>query len=208
MNKSIIGALVGAAVLAAGCGAVREVGQFAVEPTPGPTMGSPSPSMESPPATGTMSPSPGSTSMMKPGAGELKEAAKVAMAAVPGSKVVSVESKENGKIWEVEVVGSDGTEHQMDVESGKVVKGPMAKQEDEQEKAKMRTRISEAKLDYAQAADKIAAAVPEGRVTELKLDTENGKTVWKSDVMTPDGTKHEVMVDAATGELTKKNATS
>ncbi|MEU5865829.1 MULTISPECIES: PepSY domain-containing protein [unclassified Nonomuraea] len=207
MNKSIIGALVGAAVLAAGCGAVREVGQF-VEPTPGSTMGSPSPSMESPPATGTMSPSPGSTSTMKPGAGELKEAAKVAMAAVPGSKVVSVESEENGKIWQVEVVGSDGTEHQVDVEAGKVVKGPTAKQEDEQEKAKMRARIDAAKLDYAQAADKIAAAVPEGRVTELKLETENGKTVWKSDVMTPDGTKHEVMVDAATGELTKKNETS
>ncbi|MER6577587.1 PepSY domain-containing protein [Nonomuraea sp. NPDC001023] len=207
MNKSIIGALVGAALLAAGCGAVREVGQFAVEPTPGPTMGSPSPSMESPPETGTMSPSPGATSM-KPGAGELKDAAKVAMAAVPGSKVVSVESEENGMVWEVKVVGSDGTEHQVDVQSGKVVKGPTAEQMDEQEKAKMQTRINEAKLDYAQAADKVAADVPEGRVTELKLDTENGKTVWKSDVMTPDGTKHEVMVDAATGEVTKKNETS
>ncbi|MFF0861902.1 PepSY domain-containing protein [Nonomuraea sp. NPDC003560] len=207
MNKSIIGALVGAALLAAGCGAVREVGQFAVEPTPGPTMGSPSPSMESPPETGTMSPSPGATSM-KPGAGELKDAAKVAMAAVPGSKVVSVESEENGMVWEVKVVGSDGTEHQVDVKSGKVVKGPTAEQMDEQEKAKMHTRITEAKLDYAQAADKVAAAVPEGSVTKLKLDTENGKTVWKSDVMTPDGTQHEVMVDAATGEVTKKNETS
>ncbi|MEU1721088.1 PepSY domain-containing protein [Actinomadura sp. ATCC 39365] len=207
MNKSIIGALVGAAVLAAGCGAVREVGQFAVEPTPGPTMGSPSPSMESPPATGTMSPSPGTTSM-QPGAGELKDAAKVAMAAVPGSKVVSVESQENGMVWEVKVVGSDGTEHQVDVQSGKVVKGPTAEQMDEQEKAEMQTRITEAKLDYAQAADKVAASVPEGHVAELKLDTENDKTVWQSDVMTPDGTKHEVMVDAATGEVTKKNATS
>ncbi|MFI7418358.1 PepSY domain-containing protein [Nonomuraea sp. NPDC049684] len=207
MNKSIIGALVGAALLAAGCGAVREVGQFAVEPTPGPTMGSPTPTMESPPETGTMSPSPGATSM-KPGAGELKDAAKVAMAAVPGSKVVSVESEENGMLWEVKVVGSDGTEHQVDVQAGKVVKGPTTEQMDEQEKAEMHTRITEAKLDYAQAADKVAAAVPEGHVAKLKLDTENGKTVWQSDVMTPDGTKHEVMVDAATGEVTKKNETS
>ncbi|RSN15780.1 metallopeptidase [Nonomuraea sp. WAC 01424] len=201
MNKSIIGALVGAAVLAAGCGsAVRQLDQFAVEPSPAPTMGSP-------PATGTMSPSPGSSTMM-PGAGQLKEAAKVALDAVPGSKLVSIESEQNGKLWEVKVVGSDGTEHEMDVQSGKVVKGPTAKQEDAQVKAKRRDLVAAAKLDYVQAADKIVAAVPEGHVTELKLGTENGKGVWEADVVTPDGTKHEVMVDAATGTVTKKNATS
>ncbi|NUT44062.1 MAG: PepSY domain-containing protein, partial [Thermoactinospora sp.] len=131
-----------------------------------------------------------------------------AIAAVPGSKLISIETEENGKLWEIQVVGADGTEHEMDVQNGKVVSGPTTKEEDADDKAKHRARIAAAKLDYAQAADKIAAAVPEGRITELNLDTEKGKTVWEADVMTPDGTKHEVAVDAGTGTVTKNSSPS
>ncbi|MFC7107530.1 PepSY domain-containing protein [Nonomuraea rubra] len=141
-----------------------------------------------------------------PGAGDLKQAAQAALGAVPGSTLVSIETEENGRLWEVQVVGEDGTEHQLDVESGKVVSGPTTEQEDNADKAKHRARVSAAELDYAQAADKIAAAVPEGRITELNLDTEQGKTVWEADVIGADGTKHEVAVDAATGSVTRNNS--
>jgi uncharacterized membrane protein YkoI len=96
----------------------------------------------------------------------------------------------------------------MDVANGKVVNGPTTEEEDAGEKAKHRERVSAAKLDYARAADKIIATFPEGRITELNLDTRQGKTVWESDVVTPDGTKHDVAVDAATGTLTRTGATS
>ncbi|GAA2826958.1 PepSY domain-containing protein [Nonomuraea rubra] len=194
MNKTIIGALVGASVLAGGCGTVvREVERLAVQSSP--TIGT---------ATATTAP-PGSPTG-SPGAGDLKQAAQAALGAVPGSTLVSIETEENGRLWEVQVVGEDGTEHQLDVESGKVVSGPTTEQEDNADKAKHRARVSAAELDYAQAADKIAAAVPEGRITELNLDTEQGKTVWEADVIGADGTKHEVAVDAATGSVTRNNS--
>ncbi|TYB54190.1 metallopeptidase [Nonomuraea sp. PA05] len=200
MNKTIIGALVGASVLAGGCGAVvREAERLAVRTSP--SIGTPT-SASSPSASSP----PGSSPAGSPGAGDLKQAAQAALGAVPGSTLVSIETEENGRLWEVQVVGKDGTEHQLDVESGKVVAGPTTEQEDADDKAKHRARVSAAKLDYAQAADKIAAAVPEGRVTELNLDTEQGKTVWEADVIGADGAKHEVAVDAATGAVTRNNA--
>ncbi|MEV4171515.1 PepSY domain-containing protein [Nonomuraea sp. NPDC049709] len=196
MNKTIVGALVGATVLAGGCGTVlREVERLSVQSSP--TLGTPT--AITPTASPTGSPS-GS-----PGAGDLKQAARAALAAVPGSTLISIETEQDGRIWEVQVVGKDGTEHQMDVESGKVVSGPTTEEEDAQDKAKHRERVAAAKLDYAQAADKIAATVPEGRITELNLDMDQGKTVWESDVVTPDGTKHEVALDAATGTVVGNN---
>ncbi|GAA3558920.1 hypothetical protein GCM10022419_044370 [Nonomuraea rosea] len=198
MKKTIIGVLAGAAVLTTGCGTVmRQVERLAVQASP--TGASPT---ASPPATPTGSPSG------RAGAGDLRTAAQAALGAVPGSTLISIETEENGRLWEVQVVGQDGTEHQMDVESGKVVNGPTTEIEDAADKAKHQARVSAAKLDYAQAADKIAAAVPEGRITELNLDGEQGRTVWESDVVTPDGTKHEVTVDATSGTVTSSSATS
>ncbi|MGR6921416.1 PepSY domain-containing protein [[Actinomadura] parvosata] len=197
MNKTIIAALVGASVLAGGCGTVlREVERLAVRTSPEPSIGT---------ATSTTATTATTAPQGTPGAGDLKQAARAALGAVPGSTLVSIETEENGRLWEVQVVGQDGTEHQLDVESGKVVGGPTTEEEDAADKAKHRARVSAAKLDYAQAADKIAAAVPEGRITELNLDTEQGKTVWEADVLAPGGTKHEVAIDAATGTVTRNN---
>ncbi|MEV4469383.1 PepSY domain-containing protein [Nonomuraea sp. NPDC049504] len=217
MNKSIIGAVVGATVLAGGCGAVTsEAERLTVRSSP--TLGTPtavptdSPA-DSPTGTptgtetgeGTGSPAPGDAQASLEG---LKQAGQAAIAAVPGSKVISMESEENGRRWEVQVVGEDGTEHQLDVEGGKVVNGPTTEEDDADDKAKHRERLTAAKLDYAQAADKIVAAVPEGRITELNLDDEQDKTVWESDVITANGTKQEVAIDAATGEVTRKSGST
>lgn len=192
MNKAIIVALVGATVLAGGCGTMlREVERLAVQPSP--SVGTPT-SVTSSPARA-------------PGAADLARAAQAALGAVPGSTLTSIEAEEHGHVWEVEVVSQDGTEHQMDVRDGKVVSGPTPEDDDARDKAERRKLLSAAKFDYARAAAKITAAVPEGRITELSLDTERGRTVWEADVRTPDGTKHEVAVDAATGEITRNNGT-
>ncbi|GAB2905721.1 hypothetical protein GCM10027203_00560 [Nonomuraea fastidiosa] len=203
MNKSIIGALVGATVLAGGCGAVTsEAERLAVRSSP--TLGTPtaeSTDMPISPGTATPDGSPGTPGSAQQSLEELKQAGQAALAAVPGSKVISMEAEENGSRWEVQVVGKDGTEYQLDVEGGKVVTGPTSEQDDADDKAELRDRVAAAKLDYAQAADKITAAVPEGRITELALDDERDKTVWESDVVTTDGAKHEVTIDAATGDV-------
>ncbi|MBF8189205.1 PepSY domain-containing protein [Nonomuraea sp. K274] len=205
MNKTIIGALVGTTVLTGGCGTVEGgVERLSVQTTP--TIGTPTSTTLTPTPgtpTGSATGSPG-----RVGAGELRQAAQVALSAVPGTTLIAMETEEGGSLWEVHVVREDGTEHQMDVRSGKVVSGPTTEEEDAVEKSVHRERVREAKLNYAQAADKIMAAVPEGRITELNLDTERGRTVWESDIVTPNGARHEVAIDAATGDVTRNSATT
>ncbi|TDE37610.1 metallopeptidase [Nonomuraea mesophila] len=205
MKTTIIGVLAGAAVLAGGCGTAPHTGheghELAAESSPSigtPTSGTASPSG---PETG----GPGTSGSET---GGLKRAAQAALAAVPGSVLVSIETEENGRLWEVQVVGKDGTEHQLDVEGEKIVNGPAAEDGDADDKAERRDQLAAAELDYAQAADKVLATVPEGRLTELNLDTERGRTVWEADVLTPDGTKHKVAVDAATGEVVRNDGTT
>ncbi|MEU6710947.1 PepSY domain-containing protein [Nonomuraea sp. NPDC046802] len=209
MNRTIIGALVGATVLAGGCGpATRQAEELAAKPPsaiPKPNIIQTETPGGTPPGSPTGSP-PGSPGQA--GATQLRQAAQAALSAVPNSKIILIKSEAEGRRWEVRVVGEDGTEHQMDVESGKVVRGPSTEESDEAEKAKHRELVKAAKLDYSQAADKILAAVPGGRITELNLDNEQGKTVWEADVLTANGAKQEVAVDAVTGEVTRSSATT
>jgi uncharacterized membrane protein YkoI len=194
MNRTIIGAALAGTALLAASACAGDARQLAAHQAP-----SPMPSPMSPSDT-PMSPS-GSPSAS--GMEELKQAGQAALKAVPGSTLTSIESEENDKLWEVQVVDADGTEHELDVESGKVVSGPSAEDDDTEEKAEYQERVKAAKLDYLQAAQKVAGAVPEGRITELNLDTHNGKTVWEADVITANGTKQGVTVDAADGTTTK-----
>ncbi|WP_049563611.1 PepSY domain-containing protein [Nonomuraea sp. SBT364] len=232
-RNTIIGATLASAALltGTGCGpaapdatgAAQAAGAPAAEPTdpeapPTDPEGPPTDSEMSPtepeasppdatPSPTDGSPSPGAT---QGGIADLKKAGDAALAAVPNSTLISIESEEDGKIWEVQVVDGQGAEQQMDIDAttGQVVNGPTAEESDAEDKAKHLERVKAAKLSYAQAADKIAASVPEGRITELNLDSSKDKTVWESDVVTPDGTKHEVTVDAASGEVTKSGSTS
>ncbi|WP_067177280.1 PepSY domain-containing protein [Microtetraspora niveoalba] len=190
MKWTITGTIAAAAALAGVCGIVPAKAE--------------QPAVRTSPSVGTPTATPFTPSPSPAGAGDLRQAAAAALRAVPGSTLISIETEENGRLWEAQVVDRDGTEHQMDVESGRVVVGPTIKPEDAHDKAKHRARVAAAKLDYAAAADKILATVPGGRITELNLDTERGRTVWESDVITPDGVKHEVTVDAASGAVVRK----
>ncbi|BBY43878.1 PepSY domain-containing protein [Mycolicibacterium celeriflavum] len=132
----------------------------------------------------------------------LRRAGSTATAAVPDSTLISIETERDGR-WEVQVVTADGTEHEMDVSSdgATVTMGPTAKGEDEADKAKHRDRVQAARVDYRAAADKILAEVPNGAITELNLDSNNGTTVWEADVIDDSQTKHEVTIDAGSGQV-------
>lgn len=202
MNKTIIGGGLAGAVLlaAAACGAdARQMSELADTPTPySAATGSP------------MNPDdPEAGSQPRSGVKKLEEVGQAALKAVPGSTLVSMESEENGSLWEVQVVDAKGTEHQMDIESGpaKVVSGPSAEDDDSDDKTESLDRIKAAKLDYRQAAGKIATAVPGGRITEMNLDSHRDKIVWEVDVVTSDGNKQNMTVDATDGTVTKDSET-
>ncbi|MFD8526762.1 PepSY domain-containing protein [Streptosporangium canum] len=137
------------------------------------------------------------------GTEDLRRAGEAALRAVPDSKLISIESEENGRLWEVQVVAADGTEHKLDVEAGtgKVIGKPRVEAEDAGDKAKHKRRVEEAKIGYLQAAEKIEAQVPGGRITELSLNGHNGKTVWEGDVIDSSRTKRFIMIDAGDGKI-------
>ncbi|WP_326548962.1 PepSY domain-containing protein [Mycolicibacterium sp. ND9-15] len=154
------------------------------------------------PATTVTSSAPAPAAPADPGIDALRRAASTATAAVPDSTVVSIEKERDGR-WEIQVVTADGSEHEMDVSSdgAAVTMGPTAKIEDEADKAKHRDRVQAARVDYRVAADKVLSEVPNGTITELNLDSNNGTTVWEADVVDGSQTKHEVTIDAASGQV-------
>ncbi|MFD1544109.1 PepSY domain-containing protein [Nonomuraea guangzhouensis] len=193
MNKTIIGGGLAGAVLlaAAACGAdARQMSEQSAD-TPTPYIA----------ATADLE----AGSQKHSGVKKLEQVGQAALKAVPGSTLVSMEAEENGSLWEVQVVDAEGTQHQMDVGSGsaEVVSGPSAEDDDAADKAAYLDRIKAAKLDYQQAAGKIATAAPGGRITELTLDGHRDKIVWEVDVVTSDGKKQNMTVDATDGTVTK-----
>jgi uncharacterized membrane protein YkoI len=152
----------------------------------------------------TTSASAAATSAAPQGAGidALRKAGGTATSAVQGSKLISIEAERNGA-WEVQVVTSDGTEHEMDVSSdgATVTSGPTPKNEDESDRTKHRDRLQAARVDYLAAADTVLTEVPNGTITELNLDSRNGITVWESDVTDGSQRKREVVIDAASAQV-------
>lgn len=136
----------------------------------------------------------------------LLAAADTARNSVPGSTVSSIETENDDTRWKVQVVTTDGVEHEVEVaaDGTKVLSGPVTKPEDAKDTAKHRSRIQAAKLDVRAAIDAVTKAV-DGRVTELNLDDHEGTTVWEADVVDPANAKHDVSIDAATGAVVAQN---
>ena len=117
--------------------------------------------------------------------------------------MTAIDSERNGTVWEVHVVTSDGTEYEMDIsaDGSELVSGPTADADDAEDKAEHLNQVNAAAIDYREAAKRMLAAVPGGRITELELDSEHGKTVWEADVIDESGAKHSIQIDAGDGSV-------
>lgn len=158
------------------------------------------PASSAPASSASSASSSSGQSAGKENAGLLK-AGRTALDKVSDSTLISIETEHNDSQWEIQVVKSDGTEHEMNtnIAGDKIVSGPNKKSEDSDDRAKHRDRVKAAKIDYREAAQKINQA-RSGRITELNIDTDNSTTVWEADVK-KSGTKYEVSIDAATGKV-------
>ncbi|MFD9945515.1 PepSY domain-containing protein [Nonomuraea sp. NPDC059023] len=147
--------------------------------------------------------------MGSPGAGtgadDIKKAGEAALASVEGT-VTGLDS-DNG-VWKVTVIGADGAESKVRVDAmtWKVVGTPSAEADDDAEKAKHKARAEAAKTSYSDAAEKVAGEYPDGKITELSLDRDNGTVVWEADVTAADGTKAKVKVNADDGSVVSPSA--
>lgn len=149
--------------------------------------------------------SPGDPSQEPGGTASAEKAAAAAVNAVAGSTALSVQSENGGAIWGVQLADPDGTERLLEVDaSGKALSEARVKDTGKEEKTRVKGIIKGAKVTFEEAARKVSSAVPQGKIAHMSLDRySNDLLVWDVDVVTSDGTWHEVKVDAKTGAVAK-----
>lgn len=134
----------------------------------------------------------------------LLRAGATAVGTVPNSILTFIASEtEDEGTWKARVVAPDGTEQQLKigVDGVTVLVGPTPKNDSDTDKAQHRSLIQAAHLDYQAAVNKMLTVVPNGSITELKLDDTNNTTVWNGHVWDTNLVGHKVTINAASGEV-------
>ncbi|WP_139818477.1 PepSY domain-containing protein [Mycobacterium celatum] len=134
----------------------------------------------------------------------LLRAGATAVGTVPNSVLTYIASEtEDEGTWKTRVVAPDGTEQQLKigVDGVTVLVGPTPKNDSDADKAQHRSLVQAAHLDYQAAVNKMLAVVPNGSITELKLDNTDNTTVWDGHVWDTNLVGHKVTISAASGEL-------
>ncbi|ORL06018.1 metallopeptidase [Prescottella equi] len=127
-----------------------------------------------------------------------EHAGRTALAAVPGSSLVSIEENSDGS-WVVDLINADGVAVEVEVgispDGDRVIAGPSVTGEPT-------PGTDLAKLDYTAATRVVLTEVPGGRITDLQLVVEKGGTyVWEADVVDASGARRAVDVDAVSGRV-------
>ncbi|MEV5793113.1 MULTISPECIES: PepSY domain-containing protein [unclassified Streptomyces] len=117
----------------------------------------------------------------------------------PGTAVGAELDDENGAVvWEVEVVGRDGTWHDVRVSpAAGTVLGSRTEHEDDA--ARVRAALDGTSVSAVEAA---RAAAAKGRVTEIDLDVDRGTPAWKVETLTSNGVEREWRVGLDTARIT------
>ncbi|NKS34917.1 metallopeptidase [Rhodococcus hoagii] len=125
-----------------------------------------------------------------------EHAGRTALAAVPGSSLVSIEENSDGS-WVVDLINADGVAVEVGIspDGDRVIAGPSVTGEPT-------PGTDVAKLDYTAATGVVLTEVPGGRITDLQLVVEKGGTyVWEADVVDASGARRAVDVDAVSGRV-------
>ncbi|NGN65754.1 hypothetical protein G5C51_17845 [Streptomyces sp. A7024] len=127
----------------------------------------------------------------------LKEQAGIATSA-------DLDSGRDGLVWEFDVLAKDDKWHKVEVaaDSGKVVRSRVKAADDDD--AADAALAKDAEVTLVEAADAAEKKVSGGTATAADLDDDyNGKqrASWDLELRGKDGAEHEVVVDAATGDV-------
>lgn len=131
----------------------------------------------------------------------LVHAGRTALAQSSGGTVTAIDSEDDGAYWEVKIARTDGqhAKWRVSADGSRIQGGPRESRMSDRSKTKWQRRLAAAKLDFAQAVDKITGTRP-GRITELELDDHRNTLVWEAEVRSTDG-KYKVKIDAADGSV-------
>lgn len=132
----------------------------------------------------------------------LAAAATTAREAVGSGTVTSIEQEAGGTSWEVLVVTTGGTEHEVhvDADGERTTAGPTEEATDADDVAENQRFVGAADLSVAEAASRLTRTV-DGTVTGLGLDDHRGTVVWEGDVRDASGTEHGIRIDAGSGKV-------
>ncbi len=164
--------------------------QSTSQPTSQPTSTSTAADDASPPPTDPGTPS---------GHPELVRAAGAALDAVQGSTLFSIDDQPNG--WKVSVVTDEGTEsHVLVSADGSMVTGGPTKEIDDGDDAvtdpQERQDLLDVPVDYLAAISAGDARADGGELSELDLDSDNGRDTWELTYGEDTPDQRNVAVDA------------
>ncbi|MEV5595156.1 PepSY domain-containing protein [Streptomyces sp. NPDC052496] len=132
------------------------------------------------------------------------QAAAAALKATPGTVTgIDLDQDRPGLVWEVDVLGKDGTWHEVTLDAGnaKVLNQHVEHEGDDHGIARARAGLKGTTVDAAQAAEKAAATY--GKVTSVDLDDDHRSTpVWEVETVSKDGKEHQLNVDPKTAAVT------
>ncbi|KAA8957645.1 metallopeptidase [Mycobacterium sp.] len=134
----------------------------------------------------------------------LLRAGSTAVAKVPDSTLIFIQSDTaDAGTWKIRLATPDGNEQELKTGSDgiTVLVGPTPRNDSDADKAKRRNLVQAARLDYQTAVNKVLAAVPNGSITELRLDDKDGTTLWDADVYDTYLVEHKVAINATSGDL-------
>lgn len=146
-----------------------------------------------PSATGSSTGSPAPSASATPQGPSILRAAVTAERALPAATVVSVEDDdEDVRGWEVDVVRPNGETVELVVApgGGRVTLGPTPVDGDD-----VAGLVGQVRVDVAEALRSGVRAAPDGTISSIQLDEEDGAPIWQVDLVDAGG----VRIDAVTG---------
>ncbi|MFD1722543.1 PepSY domain-containing protein [Amnibacterium endophyticum] len=150
-----------------------------------------------PSATATPTPTPTTSTR------SVTSIAGLALRAVGGTgTVTAVDDESFGTVWDVRVVEEDGSTQELHLGgAGRLLAGPSEVPTSADTMSANRAQVAAASISLADAADRMRAAVPKGRVTAIELTQYRDRVVWQGDVTNADGVRQDVRIDAVNGSV-------
>ena len=151
------------------------------------------------PSSASSSPTPSPTPTLGPA---VQRIAAIGRQSVGAGTVVRVDDQSDGSVRDVLVVQEDGSAQEVHLSAaGRVLTGPSPATADADARSANRSLVAAASVSLAGAADRMVAAVPQGRVTAIGLEEYQDRVVWRGDVTNADGVRQDVVIDAVNGSV-------
>lgn len=131
------------------------------------------------------------------------DAAKLGELEVEESVVVEVETEKNDDIWQVKVIGTDGTAYRMDVsDDGKEIISDIRARDTTSEKREQNLqKLAKFDTNFQETTEAILDLYPGVKFISMHWGSEGGRGYWEATLLTVSGDQFQVTINGRTGEV-------